>query len=590
MDRLRKAPLLGRLAVGLLLAASRLTMAYDLDPDSPESIKSVSKDMAADLMSFYHGHEPGGTPGLLPYPPYYWWETGAMLGAFIDYWYYTGDDTYNDIVTQALLFQVGEDQDYMPRNQTRTEGNDDQGFWGLTVMSAAEYNYPDPPADQPQWLALAQAVFNTQAARWETQHCGGGLRWQIFTWNAGYDYKNSISQACFFALGARLALYTGNQSYADWAEKTWDWMVNVNLINTTDWSVYDGIGANNCTDITIYQFSYNVGGMILGASAMYNLTESRKWKDRLDHLLQGSNVFFTGPKNDIMYEAACETVHSCNTDEQSFKAYLTRWLTMMTKWAPHTYNTIMPKLRASSLAAARLCQGGDNKRMCGLIWWNGTTYDNTTGVGQQMASMEIVLSNLILNSSAPVTANNGGTSKGNPGGGGSDTGRIQPSGPGYKPINGGDRFGAAILTVFVAVTVIGTIAFVCLDETSTKGPVAQLKGFYSTISAAIAALAAGGGIAAAAAAGRRRSDKNKGIDISEKSAANNGDGDSATGSNNVFMDAAPAAFDSVRHSGVSQRRLSNMPLGWPHNASVRNSVVVGESSSTGASAEDQQQR
>jgi mannan endo-1,6-alpha-mannosidase len=123
------------------------------------------------------------------------WEAGAMMGTLIDYWYYTGDDAYNDITQQALLFQVGETNDYMPRNQTRTEGNDDQGFWGLSVMSAAEYNFPNPPADKPQWLGLAQAVFNTQAARWDTEYCKGGLRWQIFTWNNGYDYKVSQTRA-----------------------------------------------------------------------------------------------------------------------------------------------------------------------------------------------------------------------------------------------------------------------------------------------------------------------------------------------------------------------------------------------------------
>lgn len=108
------------------------------------------------------------------------WYTGAMMGSLIDYWAYTGDDEYVALTKQALLFQVGDHNDYMPLNQTRTEGNDDQGFWGLSVMSAAEYNFPHPEADEPQWLALAQAVFNTQAARWDTEHCGGGLRWQIF--------------------------------------------------------------------------------------------------------------------------------------------------------------------------------------------------------------------------------------------------------------------------------------------------------------------------------------------------------------------------------------------------------------------------
>ena len=41
-----------------------------------------------------------------------------MFGLLIEYWYLTGDATYNDVVTQALLFQVG-DNDYMPTNQTK---------------------------------------------------------------------------------------------------------------------------------------------------------------------------------------------------------------------------------------------------------------------------------------------------------------------------------------------------------------------------------------------------------------------------------------------------------------------------------------
>lgn len=185
------------------------------------------------------------------------WEAGAFLGAMIDYWYYTGDTTYNKITSDGLLFQVGPNNDYMPPNQTLTEGNDDQGFWGMAVMSAAEYNFPNPPAGQPGWLALAQAVFNTQAARWDTEHCNGGLRWQIFTWNNGFDYKNSISQACFFNIAARLALYTGNSTYADWAIKTWDWMVDVKFIDE-NYYIYDGAHTpNNCSVVVPYQFSYN---------------------------------------------------------------------------------------------------------------------------------------------------------------------------------------------------------------------------------------------------------------------------------------------------------------------------------------------
>ena len=137
-------------------------------------------------------------------------------------------------------------------------------------MSAAEMKFPDPPAKSPSWLALAQAVFNEQASRWDTTRCGGGLRWQIFTWNKGYDYKNSISNGGFFQLAARLARYTGNQTYADWADKTWDWFADTPLL-TPQYNIYDGASmTNNCTQPIELQWTYNVGTFLMGASNMYN--------------------------------------------------------------------------------------------------------------------------------------------------------------------------------------------------------------------------------------------------------------------------------------------------------------------------------
>ena len=44
-----------------------------------------------------------------------------MFDQMVQYWYYTGDDTYNEVVTQGLLAQIGPDEDFMPPNQTRTE-------------------------------------------------------------------------------------------------------------------------------------------------------------------------------------------------------------------------------------------------------------------------------------------------------------------------------------------------------------------------------------------------------------------------------------------------------------------------------------
>ncbi len=179
------------------------------------------------------------------------------------------DRSYNQVIEDAMLFQAGPDKNYMDPNWTVSLGNDDQAFWGMSAMLAAENNFPNPKADNPQWLALAQAVFNSQASpsRQDTA-CGGGIRWQIFPTNKGYDYKNSIANGCFFNLGARLARYTRNESYAEWAEKTWDWMSSAGLIDG-NFNVYDGVHTDKCS-LNTQRFSYTLAVILEGAAFLYN--------------------------------------------------------------------------------------------------------------------------------------------------------------------------------------------------------------------------------------------------------------------------------------------------------------------------------
>jgi mannan endo-1,6-alpha-mannosidase len=252
-----------------ILTSHHVSAAITLDISSIDSIKQAASTVAANMMQYYTGNQYGQTPGLLP-GPYYWWESGAMFGAMVDYWYFTGDSQYNELTTQALLWQVGPDNDYMPPNATKSEGNDDQAFWGMAAMSAAENNFPNPPEGSPQWLALAQAVFNSQALRWDTSSCGGGLKWQIFAFNNGYNYKNTISNGCFFNIASRLAVYTGNDTYSQWADKMWDWCGAVGL-RSPNYFFYDGTDDNlNCSQLDHNLWTYNAGTFLLGAANMYN--------------------------------------------------------------------------------------------------------------------------------------------------------------------------------------------------------------------------------------------------------------------------------------------------------------------------------
>lgn len=85
------------------------------------------------------------------------------------------------------------------------------------------------------------------------------------------DGELGIANGCFFNIGARLARYTKNTTYSDWAEKTWDWVQSVGLMSSDNDAIYDGAHVQtNCTDINKAEFSYNNAVYTLGAAYMYN--------------------------------------------------------------------------------------------------------------------------------------------------------------------------------------------------------------------------------------------------------------------------------------------------------------------------------
>lgn len=455
-----------QLAMLAISYTSQAVEAISLDITSESSIKSAAATTAYEMMLYYGGNKSGGTPGILG-GEYYWWEAGGMFGTLVEYWYYTGDTTYNAETKQALVFQAGTDGDYMPANQSLNEGNDDQSFWGMAAMTAAETNFTNPDSDDFQWLGLAQGVFNTMAARWDTSTCGGGLRWQIYTWNSGYTYKNSIANGALFNLGARLARYTSNSSYADWAVKIWDWETSVGLMSSS-YDIYDGTSdTTNCSSIDHTQWSYNAGIWLFGAAMMYNyvcipflfsftrLTNqtngSSVWETRVNGILSAASIFF---EDDIMYEQACQSSGDCDTDQLTFKAYFSRWLAATTKIAPFTYDTVMPYLQASAKAAAAQCTGGSSGIVCGSVWTNNT-YDGTYGVGQQMSAMSAIQSLLITEAVELVTNSTGGTSVGNADQGTTSSSSSSSSSTTSTVVTTGDRVGAAFLTTGLLAGLLG---------------------------------------------------------------------------------------------------------------------------------------
>ncbi|UNI21853.1 Mannan endo-1,6-alpha-mannosidase [Purpureocillium takamizusanense] len=394
----------------IVAALSGIISPKDLNVDSPTSIRNVAATVAHDAMSYYKGNvttDPNSVDiGDVP-DPYYWWVAGALWGAMLDYYHYTEDPSYNDVVLQALLHptNLAPTFNYVPKEHAKEEGNDDLFFWGSAVMSAAERNFPQPDAKAPAWIDIAANVFNSLVSRWDAGNCNGGLLWQIYADNPnGMTYKNSISNGGLFQLAARLARATGNQTYLDWAEKAWDWSAQVGIIDPTSYHIYDGVDIKtSCKQVNKASFTYTSGVFIYGAAVMANHTGKSEWVDRTSKLIDGASWFFqdSGKSKNVMYEAACEPNDKCNYDMITFKGYLSRFMWQTSVMLPSLRKKIEDYMLPSVKAAASVCTGGKTGRECGMKWYTGS-FDNKAGLGPQMCALEAIQGLLIHQAEAPL--------------------------------------------------------------------------------------------------------------------------------------------------------------------------------------------
>ncbi|KAK6461073.1 mannan endo-1,6-alpha-mannosidase DCW1 precursor [Scheffersomyces coipomensis] len=393
------------LIVYFLIQCLIVVNGLSLDINDRDSICAAAKAISDGEWNYYEGLKYGGVVGMFA-APNYWWNAGEAFGGLLDYFSYCDptNETLESLIYDGMYHQAGAGFNYIPSNQSMTEGNDDQGVWGMAIMQAVERNFTNPP--DHSWLSMTQAVYNTMNARWDNTTCDGGLRWQIFTWNSGYDYKNSIANGCLFHLAARLARYLGNDTYVETAEKVWDWMYGVGFMVSKgdEFILYDGADISaNCTDLTTYQWSYTYGIMLSGCAYLYDYTGDDVWLERSNDLLTASGQFFN---NSIMYEMQCAPSNNCNNDQRSFRSLFARSLGLTSVLVNSTAETISGWIDTSSVAAAQSCSGGSDGITCGFNWAvNG--WDGVYGLGEQQSALETVLA---LLTEMPLTASTGGTS------------------------------------------------------------------------------------------------------------------------------------------------------------------------------------
>ncbi|KAJ5097693.1 mannan endo-1-6-alpha-mannosidase [Penicillium angulare] len=445
---------------GLLF--SDYAQALTINLEDQDSLVAAAKVSVEGAFGYYNGNNSGATPGAFDFS---WWEGAALCNAFLNYWHFTGDETYNYALNMALSWQAGDAGDYLNENYTTYCGNDDQMQWGNAAMAAAEYNLSDPIGIKYSWIGLVQGVYNNQKDNnegWDDTTCGGGFRWQkLPVQGTGYHMKNAVSNGGFFQLAARLAQYLQKDEYADWAEKTYNWSTSVGLVNEKTWAVGDSVSTgDNCKTVDPTNWSYNYGVYLNGCAYMYAYTKKSIWLDRLNGLIDSTMATFFLPKyGGTISEKTCEAVgNNCDRNQKLFKGLTLMWMANVALVVPETYDKLLKGIQDSATGAAISCSGQGNKT-CGDRWYSG--YDGKIGMEEQISAtnaFSVALLPFVKNSSAPLNTLTGGNSSSNP-----NAGTTYDNGlPKFAPITTGDRAGAGIMTAVFVGGMVGMAVFMLM--------------------------------------------------------------------------------------------------------------------------------
>ncbi|KAF2122184.1 glycosyl hydrolase family 76-domain-containing protein [Lophiotrema nucula] len=345
------------------LAQNSTDQPVDIAVNNTNTLEKQTTVLAnAIILSQYQSNPEGSPIGLFAlnasngtYDELPWQHSAIVWDTLIAYSNLTGDDRFGGIIAEGVKAQAGDDDMFMPANQTNTLSNTNQAQWALAAMSAAEYNHPQQLATDG--LKLAQNVFDVQVERWDDKNCDGGLREHIYNFQNAYNFKSSFTASNNFLLAARLNKFTGNETFADWAEKQYTWSDKAKLF-IGDWLKIEDDGS--CTgpseDGGNWATVSSLANFIYGAAVMRNTTggDDSKWHERLNALMDKLESTFISNDNGTspLYWVTCtypegtnQTITDCGSPQDEMAA---RAFALTAHLAPHTADTLIPLLKGTT--------------------------------------------------------------------------------------------------------------------------------------------------------------------------------------------------------------------------------------------------
>lgn len=392
-----------------------------VQPPPTKDVVDTASRIASAIFEIYNVDTPFNVPGIIPESE---WELSSaiMWSSLIEYWHYTGKDNYNSQTLKALAAQAGKKDDFA-RNLKQYDMNmitADQGLWGSAALLAAERGYPQPENVDKSWIEMAENAFEGFASYWnEDKRCGGGLPQlpKVVADNMHPsipDVRDMLTQGAFFSMAARLARYTSDKKYADWADKTWAWVEKVGLLNTKTYTIKEPLLSEDCAmdedDDNAEEVNSNAF-MVLGAAFMYNVTEGdSKWKERAQGLTDHALKQWFKEADGILVNE-CEE-DDCGSDWKVFKGASMSMYAQAVEVAPFLKDSLYTPIIKSGSAAMHACRDyeihGEDSFSCGFLWAKGGQSRGAYPPYDEIAALGAVAPLLMDSSKPPQRAKDAG--------------------------------------------------------------------------------------------------------------------------------------------------------------------------------------
>ncbi|POV97968.1 hypothetical protein PSHT_14298 [Puccinia striiformis] len=188
--------------------------------------------------------------------------------------------------------------------------NDDILWPNLVMIAGAEIFGAQSPMGNSNgdWISLATKTYDQVWAETDNK-CGGGIYWEPGF--QGGHYKSLITQVEFISQAARNYMQTKNTTLIQQANTILQWITSSAIGDPQTGILWDGLEADDCGKISTSLWSYNYGQLLGSFAWMYRATGDQKYLDMTTPYFDfGARTFWLE--------------HSCNRDQQGFKAVYVR--------------------------------------------------------------------------------------------------------------------------------------------------------------------------------------------------------------------------------------------------------------------------